>query len=175
MASASRRGATGKRRGKRAQSSGAGILWLFFAVAVPASVVALPTVLVLSAGMVPSMVALVVDRDPNRTAGITVGSLNLCGVMPFLLELWSQPHHKLPQALQLLSDPLTWMVMFGAAAFGWGVYSVVPLWAAQLEIARAEHRIASLRERQKALVKDWGSDVAALDENGAPAKPLPPE
>ncbi len=104
MASASRRGVAGKRRGKRARSSGAGILWLFFAVAVPASVVALPTVLVLAAGMVPSMVALVVDRAPNRTAGITVGSLNLCGVMPFLLELWSQPHHKLPQALQLLDQ-----------------------------------------------------------------------
>ncbi len=155
---------SGRRRPRRRGGAGVGPLLVLL---VPAAIFVAPTTLLVGIGMIPTFVAFVVDRDPEKPAPITVGGLNLCGVLPYVLDLWSG-QNTLQQAIRLLGDPTTWLVMFGAAAVGWACYHGIPGLVAGFEIARAEARIATLQKRKRRLAEDWGADVA---ENGMGEKP----
>ena len=63
------------------------IVWGLF-ILVLLLMAALPTVMVIAFGMLPGMVAFIVDRSKERSATFCVGGMNLCGVFPYLLELW---------------------------------------------------------------------------------------
>jgi hypothetical protein len=56
------------------------------------AVVFLPTTILLVVGMLPTLVAALVDRTRERVLGMTVGSMNLAGCTPFVIELWSGEH-----------------------------------------------------------------------------------
>jgi hypothetical protein len=125
----------------------------------PAALIVLPTTMLLGIGMIPTIVAYMVDRDPDKSAPITVGGLNFCGCMPFAIELWKHSHD-LMSALKIFSDPVAWLVMYGAAAVGWALYYGIPPAVANAEIMRAEKRVEALKQTKVALVQEWGPDVA---------------
>ncbi|MFD1626045.1 hypothetical protein [Azospirillum griseum] len=134
---------------------------------IPAGLIVLPTSILFAVGMVPTIVAYIVDRDPEKSAPITVGGVNFCGCMPFAIDLWKH-QHTLSAAGKLLADPLSWMVMYGAAAVGWGLYYGIPPLVAGMEVSRAEKRVDVLKQKKVALVQEWGPDVAGdyFDESG---------
>lgn len=147
-----------KKRGKKK-----GNLLTFLFLILPAALVVLPTTILFGVGLVPTLVALVTDRDPDKTAGITVGGLNFCGCMPFAIDLW-KTGHSIPGVMSKLSDPLTWLVMYGAAAVGWFLYFTIPPLVASTEIGRAEKRIEALKKKRVALIQEWGPDVSGDEE-----------
>ena len=57
-------------------------------IALVASVLFLPSTMILLAGMMPTIAANVVDKTRQKSRTISVGMMNLAGCMPFLLELW---------------------------------------------------------------------------------------
>ena len=60
-----------------------------FFVVIAASVVALPTIILLGLGMIPTFVAFKIDPYRRlRYATRCVGSMNLTGAMPYVLQLW---------------------------------------------------------------------------------------
>jgi len=119
----------------------------------------MPTLTLLFFGMLPTMVAAMVDRGPHRYAWLTVGGLNFAGVAPYLFEVWKQGH-TLDAAFTQLTNVLALLVIFGAASFGWVVYMMMPpVVGAFLQVA-AQRRVAVLRANQKKLVEQWGPDVA---------------
>lgn len=126
---------------------------------IPAALIVLPTSILFGVGMIPTIVAYVVDRDPEKSAPITVGGLNFCGCMPFAIDLWKH-HHTIAAAGKILMDPVSWLVMYGAAAIGWSLYYAIPPVVANLEIGRAEKRVDVLKQKKVALVQEWGPDVA---------------
>jgi hypothetical protein len=126
---------------------------------IPAALLFLPSTLVLAIGMAPTLVALVVDRDPEKYAAITVGPVNFCGVLPSLIVLW-QSGHEMSGAVRLLADPLNWVVMFGAAAAGWVILFTVPPAVAAFLVHRNEAEIKRLTAHQEDLVEEWGPEVA---------------
>ncbi|CAO3430680.1 hypothetical protein [Azospirillum doebereinerae] len=126
---------------------------------IPAALIVLPTSILFGIGMIPTIVAYVVDRDPDKSAPITVGGLNFCGCMPFAIDLWKH-QHTIAAAGKIFTDPLSWLVMFGSAAVGWGLYYGIPPLVAGMEIARAEKRLEVLKGKKVALVQEWGPDVA---------------
>lgn len=130
-------------------------------VLLPLGIVVLPTTVLMGVGLIPTLVAAVVDRDPEKSAALTVGAMNLCGVMPFAIELW-QSGHLLEQSLGLLATPYTWLVMYGAAAIGWGFYFAIPPLVAGFVTMRDEDKARRLEQDRDALVEEWGPEVAGL-------------
>lgn len=118
----------------------------------------LPTALILVVGGLPTLVAFVVDRHRKHYLTRCVGALNLAGVAPYLVKIWA--HHTTVVAVQMLTDPVVWLVMYGGAAMGWIIFLSAPSIAwLQVEIT-GSRRVKALRARQKQLIDDWGNDVA---------------
>jgi len=126
----------------------------------PAAAVLLPTTLVLTVCMMPTLAAWLVDRQPGRALATSVCLLNLAGSLPGLIEVWTAGHD-VAAAQWVLSDAVTWLAAYGAAAVGWLLFAVLP------PVLRGHHarstgrRIRQLQKKQEALEKDWGPEVAA--------------
>jgi hypothetical protein len=116
-------------------------------------------------GLLPAIVAWTVDRSEDKTAAYSVGCLNLGGVFPYLLPVWSAGDG-LGAAMGILTDALALAVMYGAAACGWMLFVWLPptVWAVQKVVA--ERRVTELRANQQRLVEQWGEKVAG--SSGSP-------
>jgi hypothetical protein len=125
------------------------------------------SVLLIVVGMAPTLVAFLIDRTPKKYAAFCMGGLNFAGVFPWILKLWAaSPGVK--EAIVITFNPFNMIVMYGAAAFGWMIYQIVPPVVAAMIAVNAQHRIAQLRGRQKELIKEWGDAIAlAPKEDGA--------
>ena len=150
------------RKAKDVSNSGGGINWsklvLALIVALPAMVVLLPTTLMLFVLSLPTIVAFLVDRTRERYLVATVGLLNLCGLLPGLISLW-QDGQSLETVFRLLTDMFYWLMAYGAAAVGWGIFVSLPPMVTSYYALVTQHRIQQLRKRQKQLIEEWGDDV----------------
>lgn len=135
-------------------------LLLLCLLLLPVGVIILPTSALVLAGMTPTFVAMFVDRDPEKSAALTVGAMNLCGVAPYIVRLW-QHGHTLAFSFQMLATPSTWLVMFGAAAIGWMMYFFIPQIVTAIIALRSQSKIKELEEKRALLIADWGTDIMA--------------
>ncbi|MCB9964278.1 MAG: hypothetical protein H6855_00270 [Rhodospirillales bacterium] len=131
-----------------------------------------PTTTILLAGMLPTLVAAYADRTRERMRGITVGAMNMAGCTPFIMDLWLSDH-TIENALNILSSPTTWIIMYAAAGVGycleWVVVGTVSIFASE----RAQMRINQIEAGQEQLVERWGAEVTGkipLDEDGFPVR-----
>ena len=117
------------------------------------------SVIVLSAGMIPTAVAFLIDRNPRKHTARTVSWMNLAGCLIVLLDLWAGGGGSVDKALEILAVPLNWLIMFGAAAVGWGIfYAVPPVVAGYLSLSN-EMKLRELAKTQKRLEREWGIEV----------------
>lgn len=156
----------------RRRSAGGFLVVLFLLL--PFGLLVLPTTLLLAAGLIPTMVAIIADRDPDKSAALSVGAMNFAGVMPFCIQLW-QGGHTSDLTFRLLSAPTTWIIMYAAAGAGWIVYYIVPRLVAGYNVSRAEAKIAELQVGRNDLIADWGPEVAGRPEDvsGTPEEDQP--
>lgn len=124
---------------------------------------ALPTALLLFVGFVPTLVALMVDDTPRRYAARTVLGLNFAGVAPYIVKLWSG-QNDIAAAGRIITDPFALVVMLGAAAIGWMMFLGFPGLVTSVSTMNAHRRIAQLKERQRALIEEWGAAVASHEK-----------
>ncbi len=133
----------------------------------------LPTSLLLTVGMLPTLIMLLFDRTPEKSRMLTVGSMNLAGCMPFIMELW-QRQHTVDMALSYLTQPRTIVVMYFAAGIGYMIEWIVTGLVASMAVQKAKSRITSVKRRQEDLEKRWGREVSGqipLDDEGFPLEP----
>lgn len=130
-------------------------------------IVSTPTVIVFSLGSLPTLVAWLIDRTKEKFATFCVGGLNICGVFPFLLQIWFEDH-SISAATDIVSDVFALLIMYASAGFGWALFiSVPPVVAAFLNVV-TQRRVAFLRDEQKAIVDEWGSAVSeSMNETGS--------
>jgi hypothetical protein len=134
------------------------LLWvLTFALVV---IVSLGSVMLLFIGMLPTLVAFLVDRTPKRYSTFCVGGLNFSGVFPSLLDLWTGTN-EVSAAIDIMIDPFRLTVMYGAAAFGWMLFMVVPPVVGAFLAVSAQRKVAQLRTAQRELIAEWGPEIAA--------------
>lgn len=100
---------------KRPAINGSALLLLFFFIG--ALLTALPTAIILGIGMLPTVVAYLVDRTPGRCTTMTVAGLNFTGVAPYLMKLW-MTKSGIANAVAIVVDPFALVVMYGAAGAG---------------------------------------------------------
>ena len=131
------------------------LLWIMVPFAL---VVALPTVILIALGMLPFIVAWVVDRRDEKYAAYCVGGFNLSGVMPYLFSLWAggDSMHALGG---ILTSPFSWLVMYGAAALGWLANYWGPQVTMRIRRVRDRAEVARLRRRQEQILEEWGPEV----------------
>ena len=124
---------------------------------------ALPAFLILVAASTPALVAYFIDRDSEKYAAVAVGTLSISSALPYILDLWLGTF-TIRQAVLVLADPFTWLVIYGAAAAGWLMYFLLPIAAHAYLKMSSSHRLAILQKECDALTKEWGSSITASAE-----------
>lgn len=142
-----------------AQKGGGARVYLLLALLLPAAVVLLPSAMLLSAAMLPTLVAWIVDGNPRKQLAATVGGLNFAGALYFLARLWTW-QHDVATALELLGDVYGWLIAYGAAAAGYGVYYATPSLTARVAELRAQRRLSRVERAMQDLVEEWGEPVS---------------
>lgn len=89
----------------------------------------LSSVMILIFGMLPNLVAFIVDRSPRNYSIYCVGGMNLSGVFPYLLDLWTG-NDDFNAAIEILTDVFSLLVMYSGAGFGWMLFMSIPPWSA---------------------------------------------
>ena len=121
-------------------------------------IISLPTVIVLSIGMLPTIVARISDRSDHHYSTLCVGGLNMAGVYPYLITIWFE-NHTIRGAMDLMSDIFVLVVMYGSATFGWLLYQTIPPVIAAFLNVMAERRVAVLRANQTKIIDEWDEKV----------------
>ena len=147
-------------RKKKSAGSKVAIFWLLI---MPSMIVFGPTALLVLAGMVPTIVAWMVDRTQNKYSAYCVGCMNLAGTVPFALKLWTGTND-LTEAVHILGDPLTLLGMYSAASFGWILYFIVPAIVENMVSLSTDSYVKKLDVRRKELVEEWGEEVAGMQD-----------
>jgi len=148
-------GAVKARRGK---SSGSAFITLAVIVVSALALTALPLCLLVVAGLLPTAVAVVVDRHRRRYLARTVGAMNIAGVIPGALRMW-EAGITFASLQQVIGSPVSWLVMYGAAGIGWVLYFCVPPVVAMVLEVKVDDTKRRLESRTKLLVEEWGEEV----------------
>lgn len=133
-----------------------GVMILFF----------MPTVVLLAFAMLPTMVATVVDRTSDKMSAFSIGSFNFAGVAPYLLDMWFG-EHSVTTALDILSNLMALIVIYGASAIGWALHFSAPAVVGTYMALTSTQRLARFKAEQKRLVELWGTEVTTMPK---PAK-----
>ena len=124
--------------------------------------ISLPTVMIIGVGMLPTIVAGLIDRTDQKFSMFCVGGLNFAGVFPYLMQVWSEDH-TIANAGSILTDLLALTIMFSSAGFGWMlVIAVPPVITAFLAILD-ETKLKQLKAQQQRILEEWGDSTATKD------------
>ena len=121
-------------------------------------VFATPAFVVLVVGIIPSIVAMFIDREPGRNATIAVTATNLSGVAPFVMELLVSGA-TMTRAIAMINDVFVLAVMFGTAAIGWGLVLGMPKVAAVYISVSNDAKVQAMLREQRRMVEEWGEAV----------------
>lgn len=132
---------------------------IYIVIGTVLAVTALPLCILFVVGMVPTIVAALVDRHQARYLARAVASMNLAGLVQPFLAIWHIGIN-LASTEHVLSDPHSWLSMYGAAAIGWLLTLGMPSITRGIVDVHADQAQRNLRERAEYLVKEWGDEVA---------------
>lgn len=136
---------------------------LMLLLLIPLAMVFLPTTAVVTTGMIPTLVALVIDSSPRRYLTVAVGGLNLIGSCYFLHLLWAQPQG-VSAVLSVLGSSYGWLCSLTGAGCGWLLFLGMPTIIRSIAATQAKIRLFRLNREMEQMVKDWGPAVAHLSD-----------
>ncbi|MHA1540123.1 MAG: hypothetical protein ACTSXQ_06580 [Alphaproteobacteria bacterium] len=115
-------------------------------------------IILTSVGMLPSIIVYSNFPKVIRFRVLSIININLCGCLPYIKDTWTTAHD-LQTFIEALTHPSMWMMMYGAAAAGWGLYFFVPLMAKYTQASILDFKIKKLITDQKPLIDEWSSFV----------------
>ncbi len=126
--------------------------------------------ILLVVGMIPTLVAAIVDRTEGRMRVWSVGAMNFAGCAPFMIEVFKKGNN-LETAIAYIVQPRTIVVMYFAAGMGylidWAMTGIV----SSIMVQKTKSRLKNIQTLQKEMVDRWGAEVTGtipLDEFGFP-------
>lgn len=109
-------------------------------------------------GMLPSVLAIMIDRGKGRFASQTISACNFVGILPFLFDI-ALNYEKSVAAKEIMMEPFTWAVIYGFALIGLMLIFVLPNIMAIAFSLKAEYKLNKLIKEQEELVEEWGEEV----------------
>ena len=150
-----------KEKSKKSKDS---ILTTSFALLIllPMTYLMLPTVIFLFLGMLPTLVALILDsgsKSKFKYKWLCVGGLNFAGSLPFLFRLWFG-NNTWDGAVGMFINGGAFLIIYLAACVGWIFYRCIPPAVLSFLEMTDQRRVVLLREAQAKLIAKWGEEVA---------------
>ncbi|MGD9650409.1 MAG: hypothetical protein AB7G80_08825 [Dongiaceae bacterium] len=134
-------------------------LWLFSGGI--AALALLPYMLIIAVGMIPSCLAWMFDRRPEKYAATTVLLFNGTGVLMVLLRVIEQGYN-LAYSISLLQDPVVWLTLMGPAALGVILLHIIPPMVVYAMSFRAVEGIKLMEEHRQELREEWGEALGEI-------------
>jgi hypothetical protein len=142
--------------------SGIGVKpWLLVAPLLVVAIFFMPTTIVITAGMLPTIVARVVDTSPGRRLTLTVACFNLVGCLYFLDRIAAMGN-SISDVPVVLSNSFGWFFALVGAGIGWIVFGCMPAVIAQIARTQTAVRLRRITGDQERLVKEWGETVRGI-------------
>jgi len=135
-----------------------------------AAIAAMPTTMLVFFGMLPTVVALFIDRTGEKTRALAVGAMNAAGCTPFILQLWTT-NNSMEHAGMIITDPRTIIVMYCAAGVGYIIDWAISGLVGTVMVQRANARREQIAKYQAEMVERWGVEVTGeipVDAYGFP-------
>lgn len=114
-----------------------------------------------SAAMLPTVIAVFVDRSEIKSASSTICTFNLIGVLPYLIQILKNVSMN-DTAQILISDLKVWAVIYSAALIGQFIYWIFPQLFAKLYMIKNKVEIALLKSRKDKICSDWSLKIEHL-------------
>lgn len=149
---------------------------IFLIAGLMMAIVMMATTFLLVFALLPSFVALFIDRSKRKMKAITVGAMNLAGATPFLLELWAQGN-TFDASVSIVTEPGTIVIIYSAAAVGYFIDWSMTSFFSRFIVQRGKTRMKAIKKRQEELVERWGKEVTGdyvLDQFGFEILDAPP-
>ncbi len=150
---------------KSSSAGNMGGLLLIVSIVVVTGALAFPTFIILACGMIPALVAALIDDKPGRHVSYCVIAASLAGIAPVLSALWAGGN-TVAVAMLLLGDVFVWLGMYSAAALGWSMIWLFAIIAEVVLSMMATRRVRRLTLARAKIVAEWGEDVAGTVDNG---------
>lgn len=158
---------------KRKKKKGLG-LQVFFIIMLIMCVMFSAISILLVVGMIPTLVAAIIDKTEGRVRMWSVGAMNFAGCAPFILEVFKKGN-EITVAMAYVLQPRTIVVMYFAAGLGylidWAMTGIV----SSIMVQKTKARLIEIQKEQKAMVERWGVEVTGaipLDEYGFAKDPF---
>lgn len=144
----------------RAKSAGIGVmkLILIWVILAPVLLLGYPSLLLIVMGMLPTFISWIVEREPGLPRTLSIGAFNICGVIPYLMELWEH-HQAFSYTLKIFLDANSWLTMFGTSFLGYTIYWGVPKIVLGAMRISARSRVKVLLTTQETLLQEWGPQL----------------
>ena len=116
--------------------------------------------------LLPAMVAYFIDRSPHKSEFRVILICNMTATLPSLSPMVNAAiQMKRIDILPVMTDPITWLIIYSGAAAGWCLIFLCRFIARFLITIYFEYRINSLQRLQAKLVKEWGEQIQAKKED----------
>ncbi len=120
------------------------------------------SIIFLIAGMLPAIVASIVDQSDGRILFRTVLATNTAGIARYMAELISQNNSR--EAVHyVMSDPGIWLVVYTSAAIGWILFLGCPKGVEMAMDMFSDNKVKALEQEQQKLEAEWGPKVTGHD------------
>ena len=116
------------------------------------------TTILLVIGMLPTIVAKLVDKTKEKTKSMTIGFMNFAGCFLFWYEILEKGHN-IDAVLAVLSNPTSIVIIYSTAMLGYLIEWGVVGFAANIAVQRGKTRLVTIKKQQEELVRKWGPEV----------------
>lgn len=147
-----------RKRSAASAKSGRAFLLRLIGISIICIVLLKHTFILFIAGMLPAIIAAIVDSSKSKHIFKAVSAFNLSGVAPYVAEAVGK-NNSIDSVQQLMSQPQVWLFMYGAASIGWGMIKFSPIVIKMLMAHFSGNKASKIEAEQKKLIDEWGTEI----------------
>jgi hypothetical protein len=114
------------------------------------------------AAMLPTIIAMAVDKKDNRSLFAVICTFNLIGVIPYLSEMWHSANINVV-AKWMIGDISTWLTVYFIAFIGQLLIWFLPGLVSILYKAKSKLQVDHLESQRKIVYDEW--DIRIFDND----------